>query len=497
MHPSHYSSDDSEFSDTSSDLDMNTLQQRPQRTEDRSKTIARHIAIHLQVLMLLTLRFAALQKEDNDLVDDDLKSDDVDIDEENSSSESNDSDNLSDINSRRDVVTGDIDDKDGSGAAKDLDNDMVEDNISVPDTDFSLDDIPKQYDGLVAENDDFLKKVIESGAWQSWQDGPNKPIRRGSGNYTVAWICATSTEYTAAVAFLDDVHKGSEDRYTLGQIGRHNVIIATIAGYGPSYVPKVADYILQRFGTIRFCLLVGIGGGAPSAKHDIRLGDVVVGYSSSSRGGAIIQYDFRRTVQVQKLIRSGVLNRPPTFFEAAINALQSRYEKEGHMLKEAIDTTLNKNQSLRESYKRPDTDRLYRSQFVHPSKNETDCAVICGDDPLSFIQRPKRVDDAEDDPTVHYGSIVSARNPMKDALLRDKLSEQEDILCFETEAAEVMERLPCVVIRGICDYSDSHYNESWQAYAAISAAACARDLLSLISPREVEAEKIVAASGES
>jgi nucleoside phosphorylase len=32
-------------------------------------------------------------------------------------------------------------------------------------------------------------------------------------------------------------------------------------------------------------------------------------------------------------------------------------------------------------------------------------------------------------------------------------------LCFEMEAAGLMLDFPCVVIRGVCDYADSHKNK--------------------------------------
>ena len=38
----------------------------------------------------------------------------------------------------------------------------------------------------------------------------------------------------------------------------------------------------------------------------------------------------------------------------------------------------------------------------------------------------------------------------------------------------------CLVIRGICDYADSHKNKTWQPYAAATAAACAKEILSLV-----------------
>jgi nucleoside phosphorylase len=101
--------------------------------------------------------------------------------------------------------------------------------------------------------------------------------------------------------------------------------------------------------------------------------------------------------------------------------------------------------------------------------------------------RPERVKD-EDNPVIHYGLIASANQLMKDALVRDKLIAEKDVLCFEMEAAGLMNHFPCLVIRGICDYSDSHKNKSWQGYAAIVAAAYAKDLLYRIPPNKVEAE---------
>ncbi|KAF5268142.1 hypothetical protein FOXYS1_962, partial [Fusarium oxysporum] len=89
----------------------------------------------------------------------------------------------------------------------------------------------------------------------------------------------------------------------------------------------------------------------------------------------------------------------------------------------------------------------------------------------------------------HYGLVASANQLMKDALARDKLAASMDVLCFEMEAAGLMNHFPCLVIRGICDYSDSHKNKEWQGYAAMMAAAYAKDLLRQIPPSKVEAEK--------
>jgi len=51
-----------------------------------------------------------------------------------------------------------------------------------------------------------------------------------------------------------------------------------------------------------------------------------------------------------------------------------------------------------------------------------------------------------------------------------------------------MSQFPCLVVRGICDYSDTHKNKEWQGYAAMAAAAYARDILRRIPPNKVAAE---------
>jgi nucleoside phosphorylase len=74
---------------------------------------------------------------------------------------------------------------------------------------------------------------------------------------------------------------------------------------------------------------------------------------------------------------------------------------------------------------------------------------------------------------------------MKDGRKRDHLAQQVGILCFEMEAAGLMDNFPCLVIRGICDYADSHKHKEWQPYAAATAAAYAKELLSIILEKQL------------
>jgi hypothetical protein len=90
-------------------------------------------------------------------------------------------------------------------------------------------------------------------------------------------------------------------------------------------------------------------------------------------------------------------------------------------------------------------------------------------------------------PNFHQGTILSGDTVMGDALKRDELSQKYfDAICFEMEAAGVVDHKHCLVIRGISDYSDGHKNGSWQPYAAATAAAFAREFLYTIQPNAVK-----------
>lgn len=66
---------------------------------------------------------------------------------------------------------------------------------------------------------------------------------------------------------------------------------------------------------------------------------------------------------------------------------------------------------------------------------------------------------------VHYGTIGSANQVVKNRKTRDRLREDLGLLCVEMEAAGIMDEFLCLVIRGICDYADSHKSKRWQEYA--------------------------------
>ncbi|KAF4432981.1 Kinesin light chain [Colletotrichum fructicola] len=317
-------------------------------------------------------------------------------------------------------------------------------------------------------------------------------------SYTVGWICAIPTELAAARTFLDEKHatpeavaRNDNNSYTLGTIGEHNVVIAVMPKreYGIAAAATVARDMVHSFPNIRIGLMVGVGGGAPSKQHDVRLGDVVVGSRDGGKGG-VIQYDYGKMMQNQAFVETGSLNQPPPALLNAVAALETEYMMQGPELDSKVEKALDPWKRLQKTHSRPpaSTDRLYKPDFTHPLDSSAACSQVCHANTANIVSRDERGED-EDSPAIHHGLIASANQVMKNAEIRDKLSAERGVLCFEMEAAGLMNHFPCLVIRGICDYSDSHKNKEWQGFAAMVAAAYARDLLHQIPPNSVKAEK--------
>ncbi|KAK1467542.1 hypothetical protein CCUS01_07073 [Colletotrichum cuscutae] len=311
-------------------------------------------------------------------------------------------------------------------------------------------------------------------------------VRLEHRDYKVGWVAALYTELAAAQAMLDNVHEqlpmnqNDTNLYIFGEIGVHNVVIACLPSgqYGTAKAAIVANNMRWSFPSITVRLMVGIGGGAPRERVDLRLGDVVVSTSASGSPG-VIQYDFGKTEQEGLFHNTGVLNKPAEALLTAVTKLRASHDlKPSQMpsilaqMKRVIRKDVNK--YLHQGVQ---NDRLYDAEFDHP-KGKSSCDQC---DSSKLVDRSDRPDD---DPRVFYGTIVSADQVMKHGKTRDRIAQEHDVLCFGVEAAGLMDNFPCLVIRGICDYSDSHKLKDWQPYAAATAAAYAKELLMTIPSQE-------------
>ncbi|KAI9661783.1 MAG: hypothetical protein M1821_009022 [Bathelium mastoideum] len=299
--------------------------------------------------------------------------------------------------------------------------------------------------------------------------------RLGRSRYTVGWVCALPIELAAAKAMLDEQHHDlpqddhDDNTYTLGSIGDHDVVLACLpAGQtGTNSAAAVAVHMKSTFPAIRFGLMVGIGGGVPGPE-DIRLGDVVVSQPGKGHWG-VIQYDIGKS-SPSGTKRTGFLNTPPRILLTAVSKLRADHDLGRSHISNYISAL---ERFPKFSRKQASDDILFERAYYHVGGN--DC-TLCDD-----ARKVPRNGRSVDPPEIHYGTIASGNLVMRDGATRDQIStELGQVLCFEMEAAGLMNNFPCLVIRGICDYADSHKNKRWQPYAAGTAAAYAKELLLVI-----------------
>ncbi|KAJ4246841.1 hypothetical protein NW762_013393 [Fusarium torreyae] len=354
--------------------------------------------------------------------------------------------------------------------------------------------------------------------------------------YTVGWICALRYEMKAARSMLDCEHptlrlQSEQDgnNYILGRVGKHNIAITSLPQAGSNQAATASKSMQTTFPNIRFCLLVGVGGGVPKSVfswNDIRLGDIVVS-EPTEQGGGVIQYDMGRRER-DGFYRLGTLNKPPALLLTAKNTLSTTKN-----LSKAISRLVNENfgdeEDPEEEWTYPNKARDVLSNTDHPRTTKSSVLLvpfgavlfastaflqfrqrIPGEEwsslqlslwiscvlyicfmritstwylkPKEVIRTPRRTTD----PKIHYGNIGSGNSVVENAFERDEVAKRDNVICFEMEAAGIMDDFPCLVIRGISNYADSHKNREWQPYAAAVAAAYAKKLLLTISPIGVE-----------
>jgi nucleoside phosphorylase len=333
-----------------------------------------------------------------------------------------------------------------------------------------------------------------------------KTLERGE-LYTVGWIAALAKELAAALAMLDERHgrpddfeKPSSDKnsYHWGRIGDHNIVIASLAAgvYGTTSAATTAIHMLSSFPNIKVGLMVGIGAGIarPKQKRDIRLGDVVVSLPQGQSGG-VLQYDLGKSQVTEEnghtthtFKRVGFLNSPPEALLKALNSLRAQVRMEGSKVSYFLEDMLERYPQMVEDepdepgyvYQGQENDTLFEASYIHVS--DTGCDDC---DPSRTVPRTARRNPSV--PRVHYGVIASGNKLVKDGAERDLILREsgEDCICLEMEAAGLINSFPCLVIRGICDYADSHKNDGWQEYAAATAAAYVKEFLGFVDNQDL------------
>ncbi|KAF5717120.1 hypothetical protein FMUND_5938 [Fusarium mundagurra] len=334
---------------------------------------------------------------------------------------------------------------------------------------------------------------------------PNRPEKRD--DFEVAIICTLTLEADAVITLFDHhweddgfsygKARGDPNAYSIGVIGQHNVVLAHLPGMGKVSAGNIAAFCHMSFPNIKLALLAGICGGAPydnKGKSQIYLGDVVI-----STG--IVQYDFGRRFPDKFEIKDS-LNDIPGRPNLEIRNLLSKLmtTRESERLQTESWKYLNE---LCQDAKKPtifpgrSKDLLFPVEYRHKHQDSPACTTCAscyhGSDPVCDIaltssceqmgcdtsqclQRDNREGD-ELHPLVHFGAFATGDTVMKSAKDRDHITKQTQALGFEMESVGVWEVFPCVVIKSVCDYADSHKSKDWQPYAAACAASYAKGFL--------------------
>ncbi|KAH0489354.1 hypothetical protein TgHK011_009786 [Trichoderma gracile] len=329
-------------------------------------------------------------------------------------------------------------------------------------------------------------------------------------DFQIAIICALPLEYDAVTLLVDEFWdeddrqygrtSGDANTYRNGRIGMHNVVLMLLPNMGKAAVAGSAASLRTSYSSLRIAFLVGICGGVPFlGSQEALLGDVVI-------GEAIVQYDFGRQYPgefVPKEAVDATQNMPNkdirtllAYFKSETGTEDLRTSTAKHL--RSLQQTAEMRR-YRRSYHYPGftEDRLFAAAYRHRHQNRSCCdgagrfcdeaaKSSCADvgcDKKQLVSRRRleakrclKVEDAQC-PEIYIGRIASADTVMKSGVHRDQIAKQHNIVAFEMEGAGIWDEAPCVVVKGICDYADSHKNKSWQPFAAATAAAVLKAML--------------------
>ncbi|KAK2124192.1 hypothetical protein NOF04DRAFT_1252912 [Fusarium oxysporum II5] len=316
---------------------------------------------------------------------------------------------------------------------------------------------------------------------------PSRPSdRRG---FEIAIICALTLEADAIEALFDhhweddgppfDKVPGDPNAYSTGVIGRFNVVLAHMPGMGKVHAATVASNCGKSFPSIKLALVVGICGVVPfgPAKDEIILGDVII-------SNGVIQYDFGRQLPERFARKDTLLDvpgRPNLEIRGVLAKLEGlRHRRQLNAKIEDHLAVLQSDPELHAEYPGATKDRLFEASYRH-TDDQRSCEQLRCNGKLMSRSRLSTAD-VPTKPAIHFGLMASGDVVMKSGEDRDRIATAEGIIAFEMEGAGVWDSFPCIIIKGGCDYADSHKSKVWQRYAAATAAACAKAFLGFWIP---------------
>ncbi|RFU79549.1 phosphorylase superfamily [Trichoderma arundinaceum] len=327
--------------------------------------------------------------------------------------------------------------------------------------------------------------------------------------FQIAIICALSSEADAVTLLFDQFWdeesdpygraKGDTNHYITGRLGKHNVVLAILPNMGTNSAAAATASLRSSYSNLKLAFLVGVCAGVPKVgDYDVFLGDVVV-------SKAIIQYDFGRQYPGHFEVKNTVedsLGRANKDIRAMLALFETEHMREilqakatGY-LKQLQAIARKKRRRAKYQYPGIAEDRLYLPNYIHRHGNscetcgesndlgstcESAARTLCIDLGCEETQLVKRdipfENDSDFTSTIFIGRIGSGNTVMKSGEVRDWIASKYSLIAFEMEGAGAWEEVPCIVVKGICDYADSHKNKQWQDFAAATAASVMKAIL--------------------
>ncbi|KAK8061213.1 hypothetical protein PG997_015434 [Apiospora hydei] len=319
---------------------------------------------------------------------------------------------------------------------------------------------------------------------------PQRPATRR--DFEIAIVCALVHEADAVETLFDhhweddgppyDKATGDPNSYSTGAIGRHNVVLVHMPGVGKINAATVSADCRTSFPNIRLALVVGVCGVFPISREgqEIILGDVII-------SDGVVQYDLGRRLpgrfaRKDTLIDS--LGRPNPEMRSLLAKLKTLHSRKILQDKSYryLAAIQQRQPKLSAHYPGAGHDKLFDAAYQHVTDGELCDECGCSG---QLLRRSRLNGDSEPQPVVHFGHIASGDSVIKSGEDRDIIAHRDMVIAFEMESAGVWDIFPCVVIKGACDYADSHKTKTWQHYAAATAAACMKALLDSWVPAQL------------
>ena len=330
-----------------------------------------------------------------------------------------------------------------------------------------------------------------------------KPMSRA--HFRIAIICALPREADAVTLLFDEFWdadgdlfgraKGDTNTYVTGRIGIHNVVLVTAPAMGTTNATSTTTCLRLSFPGVKLALLIGVCGGIPEIDgRDVFLGDVVISRT-------LVQFDYGRQYPGHFAVKKTVddsLGRASKEIRSLLANVEMEFGRRRLEAKAQVHLTSLQEAAIHErrrakySYPGMIKDRLYLPSYRH--QHQMFCDSCCGSEPMcevakkaackdlgcsdAYLVKRERPDgDGKNEPTMYIGCLASGNTVMKSGEDRDRISAEYGIIAFEMEGAGAWDEIPCIVVKGVCDFSDSHKNQAWQDYAAATAAAVGKALL--------------------